>query len=272
MSEVDWVFSSGEKNDNKFVGLEIVCTDPSKTLFMKTKLTDSVFKSYHCAKSSFRFGMSLEFFNKILKLTEKTDIALYCYIEESDPDNMIIRFKNQEKKNKKVFKIPLQILNPDIKLPISLNFEKKIIIDGSKFHDTCKKINNRAQFVEIECGNSGMVFNCIGDKDGTIPIDNTDDTNKLEIINLDDKIVKGIFEIKNILLFSKLISITGEFSLFMKNDFALTSVYSFGEYGLIMTMLSRVNEEHINNLEYDYSDDEDDVELIKSNDNMLDYY
>ena len=274
VSDVDWVFTSKSKKNqdsNNFVGLEIICTDPSKTLYAKTKLTESMFKSYYCRKEIFRFGMSLEFFNKILKLTDKNDIAIYCYIEESDPDNMVIRFKNPEKKNKKIFKIPLQILNPDPKPPLILGFEKKITIDGTKFHDICKKINNNSQFIEIDCDGELINFNCIGDYKGTIPFDNSDDSN-LEIVNLNESNTKGIYEAKNIILFSKLISITDELYLFMKNNFALTSVYSFGDNGSITTILSPINEEHVNNLTYDYSDDEDDIELIKSNGNLMDYY
>jgi hypothetical protein len=274
VSDVDWVFTSNNKKNkdsNNFIGLEIVCTDPSKTLYVKTKLNDLLFKSYYCKKDNFRFGMGLEFFNKILKLTDKNDVAIYCYIEDSDPDNMVIRFKNPEKKNKKIFKIPLQILNPQSKPPITLDFEKKITIDGNKFHDICKKISNTSQFIEIECYQKHINFKSIGDDKGTIPFDETNDSN-FKIVDLDESMTKGIYEIKNILLFSKLISIIEDFSIFMKNNFALTSVYSFGDLGSIITILSPVNEEHINNISYDYSDDEDDVELIKSNGNMLDFF
>ena len=278
VSDVDWVFTTeinnkheAKNNINNFVGLEIICTDPSKTLYVKTKLSESLFKSYYCKKQTFRFGMGLEFFNKILKLTNKNDVAIYCYIEESDPDNMVIRFKNSEKKNKKIFKIPLQILIPDPKPPIILGFEKKITIDVTKFHDICKKINNNSQFIEIDCDGELINFNCVGESKGTIPFDNSDDNN-LEIINLGESNTKGIYETKNIIVFSKLISISEELSLFMKNNFALTSIYSFGDYGSITTILSPVNEEHVNNLVYDYSDDEDDIDLIKSNANTLDYY
>jgi hypothetical protein len=276
VSDVDWVFTSINKkhqqtNVNDFAGLEIICTDPSKTLYVKTKLSESLFKSYHCRKQIFRFGMGLEFFNKILKLTDKNDVAIYCYIEESDPSNMVVRFKNPKKKNKKLFKIPLQILTSDPKPPMTLGFEKKINIDLSKFQDICKKINNNSQFIEIDCDGKLINFNCIGDSKGTISYDNLDD-DKFEIINLGNSNTKGIYETKNIILFSKLISISEEFSLFMKINFPLTSVYSFGEYGSITSILSPINEEHINNLEYDYSDDEDDVELIATNTNTLDYY
>ena len=274
VSDVDWVFTSGNKknkNSNDFVGLEIICTDPSKTLYVKTKLNDLLFKSYHCKKDNFRFGMGLVFFNKILKLTDKNDVAVYCYIEESYPDYMVIRFKNPKKNNKKIFKIPLQILNPQSKSPITLDFEKKITIDGNKFHDICKKIDNISKFIEIECDQKSINFNCVGDEKGTIPFDKSNDPS-FEIIDLDESKTKGIYETKNILLFSKLISTTEEFSIFMKNNFALTSIYSFGDLGSIVTILSPINEEHINNISYDYSDDEDDVELIKSNGNTLDFF
>ena len=33
--------------------------------------------------------MSLEYFNKILRLVEKNDIAIYCYIEKNDPKNTV---------------------------------------------------------------------------------------------------------------------------------------------------------------------------------------
>ena len=123
VSEVEWIFTSNSNSnsnsntntntnlddnsdDDKFVGLEICCTDPSKTLYVKTKLTNKLFKSYYCDKKVFKFGMSLEYFNKILKLIEKNDVAIYCYIEKNDPANLVIRIKKPVKKNKKIFKIP----------------------------------------------------------------------------------------------------------------------------------------------------------------------
>ena len=57
----------------------------------------------------------------------------------------------------------------------------------------------------------------------------------------------------------------------MKNNFALTTIYSFGDYGSVTTILSPVNEEHINNLSFNYSDDEDDIDLIELNNNIMDF-
>lgn len=279
VSDVEWVFTS-EKNigtnssddDKSFVGLEITCTDPSKTLYVKTKLTNELFKSYYCEKKKFRFGLNLDYFNKILKMTEKNDIAIYCYIEKNDSSNLIVRFKNLEKENKKIFKIPLQIIN-NVKhnTQLSLDFDKKITLKPDILFSKCKMINNNSQFVKIECNGEKILFKCIGDKEGVVSLDITDDTT-LKIINLDENIVECIYEIKNILIFSRLATITEEFSFYMKNNFPLTSIFNFGDYGSISVILSPVNEEHISNKDYDYSDDEDDVELLDTNSNILDLY
>jgi len=277
VSEVEWIFTSNSNltnniDEEKFTGLEICCTDPSKTLYVKTKLTNELFKSYYCDKNIFKFGMSLEYFNKILKLIEKNDIAIYCYIEKNDPSNLVIRIKNSEKKNKKIFKIPLQIINVKAdKVQLSLNFEKKITLNCNNFFSKCKMISNNSQFIKIECDGEKLIFKCVGDKEGILTLDNDDDKS-LEIINLDKTNVECVYEIKNILMFSKLSVITEEFSFYMKNNFALTSIYSFGKYGSISVILSPSSEEYINNKLYDYSDDEDDIELLNNNSNILDLY
>jgi hypothetical protein len=279
VSDVEWVFTSNENissnssdNEKTFVGLEITCTDPSKTLYVKTKLTNELFKSYYCEKKIFKFGMNLEFFNKILKMTEKNDIAIYCYIEKNDPSNLIVRFKNPEKENKKIFKIPLQIISVKKEnTQLSLGFEKKISLKADSLFSKCKMISNNSQFVKIVCDGEKIQFKCVGDKEGIITLDSTDDST-LDIINLDENTVECIYEIKNILMFSRLASITEEFSFYMKNNFALTSIFNFGECGSISVILSPVNEEHISNQDYDYSDDEEDIELLNTNSNILDLY
>lgn len=272
ISNIEWIFTS--KNNKKFTGLEIICTDPSKTLYVKTKLTDELFKSYYCDKETLKFAMNLEYFNKILKLVEKNDIALYCYIEKNDPANLIIRIKNSEKKNKRIFKIPLQIMSKSIdNIQMSFNFEKKITLKCENLFSKCKIISNNSQFIKICSYEDKLLFKCVGDKDGVLSL-NIDDDTSLEIINLDETNVECTYEIKNILLFSKLSSITEHFSFYMKNNFALTMVFDFGICGKLTALLSPSSEEYINNQSYDYSDDSDDeIELLNNNNsNLLDFY
>ena len=272
VSDVEWIFTSksNNANENNFHGLEIISTDPSKTLYIKTKLTNELFKSFYCEKKIFKFGMSLEYFNLILKLFDKSDIAMYCYIEKNDLSNLVIIIKNSEKKNKRIFKIPLQIISTINNKQMSLEFEKKIILKCESLFAKCKMILNNSQFVKICCDKDKLFFKCVGEKEGIVSLDCNDDES-LEIISLNENKVECAYEIKNILMFSRLSSITEEFSFYMKNNFALTSIYNFGILGSMTVILSPSNEEYINNQNYDYSDD-DEIELLNTNSNAFELY
>jgi hypothetical protein len=57
----------------------------------------------------------------------------------------------------------------------------------------------------------------------------------------------------------------------MKNENALTIIYPTLTFGTIKLSLSPINEENIKNIDYDYSDDEDELDVIGNNVNKL-YY
>lgn len=273
ISETEWFFKSDDASNNNLLCLEIVCTDSSKTLFVKTKLENELFKSFYCEKKIFKFQLENKYLVQILKLTEKNDVAIYCYIDKIDPTNLIIRFKNLIKKNKKIFKIPLSITNCDKKnlRQMTLDFEKKISLKPESLFSKCKCIGNVSQFIKISSDGKKLFFEPTNDKKGLLTLDkNEDDT--LSIINLNDNSIVGCtYEINNILIFSKLVNDTKELSIFIKDKFALTLILNFENYGSMSVMLSPVSDEYINNNSYDYSDDDDDdIELLNNNSNILD--
>ena len=77
-----------------------------------------------------------------------------------------------------------------------------------------------------------------------------------------NNIVQGIFELKNIILFTKCASLCNDIQIYMKNDFALTIVYTIATLGTITIAISPIREDNIKNISYTYSDDEDDIEVI----------
>ena len=80
-------------------------------------------------------------------------------------------------------------------------------------------------------------------------------------------IVQGIYEIKNIVLFTKCANLCNDLEIFMKNDFALTIIYTIATLGTITIALSPIKEENIKNVSY--SDDENEISLIGNNSNKL---
>lgn len=272
VSEVTWTFTSHNPTNNseEFVGLEMGCTDPSRTVYFKTKLGKEIFKLYHCREYIYELGIGLENLNKILKFVDKSDTSLYFYVEENDTQNLVIKFRNKEKKNKRIYRLPLININSQ-KIPQKkMEFDKKIIIPGEEFHKVCKEMNSIAEYIEIICSSKSLTFNCKGDCQGTNVYKTGED--EIEIITENkkgEKVIKGIYELKNIVSFAKLTNISDEFSIYMKNNFALTIVYSIESLGNITIVFSPVQEDTIKNVSYPYSDDEDELDMIKNNDNVL---
>jgi hypothetical protein len=57
----------------------------------------------------------------------------------------------------------------------------------------------------------------------------------------------------------------------MKNDFALTIIYTIATLGTITIALSPIKEENIKNISYSYSDDEDDIDVIGNTKQSIKY-
>jgi Na+-translocating ferredoxin:NAD+ oxidoreductase RNF subunit RnfB len=130
---------------------------------------------------------------------------------------------------------------------------------------------NIAEYVDIKCTSKNIIFTCKGDCAERSSIYKSEEGG-LNISNENKKnhnIVQGIYELKNIVLFTKCANLCPDIEIFMKNDFALTVVYSIATLGTITIALSPVKEENIKNISYSYSDDEDELEIIGGGANIL---
>ena len=275
ITDISFVFNSYVEED-KFSGLELSCVDDSRTLFVKTKLKKELFKTFYCNKNIVKFDINLDLLNKILRLTDSDDIAIYFYIEKNESNWLSIRFKNIKKKNIKIFKIPLITHHTHSDAELCLNFDKRIIMNTEYFFSNCKSISNTCEYIKITCDDSLIKLNPIingkniSDSLGEIKINNDEYT----IVNLEEnKINTGIYELKNIIMFSKLVGLSDNYSICMKNNFPLTLFFSFEEIGTLVALFSPTSEDYINNVDYDYSDDSDDsdVELLEDNDNISNF-
>jgi hypothetical protein len=132
-------------------------------------------------------------------------------------------------------------------------------------------MNAIAEYVEIKCTSKNIIFTCKGDCAERSTIYKSEEGG-LNISNENKKtqnIVQGIYEIKNIVLFTKCASLCNDLEIYMKNDFALTIKYTIATLGTITIALSPIKEENIKNISYEYSDDEDEINVIGSNVNKL---
>jgi proliferating cell nuclear antigen PCNA len=186
------------------------------------------------------------------------------YVEENDKQNLIMEIDNQNKKVKHWYKLKLMDLEPSQKKPSQVDFDVKITMPSAEFHKLCREMSNIAEYIEIKCTSKCIQFTCKGDcaERSTIYKSEEGGLNISSEGKKTNNIVQGIFELKNIILFTKCASLCNDIQIYMKNDFALTIVYTIATLGTITIAISPIREDNIKNISYTYSDDEDDIEVI----------
>lgn len=266
LTETTWVFTAPDPKDpEKFVGLEIATADTTRTIFIKVKLEAKEFHltpPYYCKYPRFELGICLQNLYKLLKSVDKDD-TMCMYVEENDKQSLIIEIENEDKKSKTFYKLKLLDLNQQTKKTAKIPFDIKITMPSGEFHKLCREMNNIAEYVDIKCTSKNIIFTCKGDCAERSTIYKSEEGG-LNISNENKKshnIVQGVYELKNIVLFTKCANLCNDISIYMKNDFALTIIYTIATLGTITIALSPMKEENIRNISYNYSDDEEDNDV-----------
>lgn len=268
VSETTWTLHN-TTDKNKFVGLEINTADPTRTVFVKVQIKNDEFDEFSCKKEKYQIGINLEKLNKTIKFVEKED-ALLVYLEENDLQNLIIEVQRANTKGRKILKLALIDLEYEDKPIKKVDYEKIVSMTPAIYKKIFRELDDY-QNVKINCGNKKIIFTY---KDDTSDVIDEyvlgDDGIILENSSTKNEFI-GIYPIKFLILFVKCSSLCDDLQIYMKNEFALTLVYSNPTFGKITVSLSPINEENIKNVEYDYSDDEDELDIIGNNVSKL-YY
>lgn len=272
LTETTLIFTSADpKNPDKFVGLEIATADPTRAIYVKVKLDANEFQPYYCKFERLELGVCLQNLYKLLKSVDKDD-TMSMYVDENDRQNLIIEIANDEKKSKTFYKLKLLDMNQPEKKTAKIEFDINITMPSGEFHKLCREMGNIADYVEIKCTNKTIIFTCKGDcaerstiyksEEGGLNISSENKNNKAQ------SIVQGVYELRNIVLFTKCANLCNDISIYMKNDFPLTIIYTIATLGQITVAISPVKEENVRNVTYNYSDDEDEDELVDGLNNV----
>jgi proliferating cell nuclear antigen len=263
---------------NDTSGMKIIAVDSTKTVLINLKLDAKNFTKYRCKKSKITIGANLGCFYKLIKSMEKDD-NLTLYMDHDDKNYLKIKMDNVDEGKETIFKMKLMDLsNQKLEIP-DITFDAKIIMNSSEFHKLCRDMSQIAEYVEIKCSKNKVVFVCKGDnaeRTTTYKNNNSSDdaggnighnniTIKLTNANNNKPmIIQGIYELKNLVLFSKCASLCNDIEIYMKNDKPLAIKYTVATLGRIILCLAPINEERTTQYEDDdvlYEDE--DPELIK---------
>jgi proliferating cell nuclear antigen PCNA len=252
--------------------MKISAIDPTRTVLINVKLEGEHFNKFVCKKKKICIGVNLGRFYKVIKTLNKNDI-LSLSVDHENKNYLEIKIDSPDEKKNSEFNFKLLDLDEDkTKIP-DISFDAVITMESQEFNRLCREMHNIAEYVEIKCLADKIIFTCKGDFTDrkttyrTNSSGNEDETILVSISHASTKrkdapqIVQGIFELKNLVLFSKCASLCNEIEIYMKNNFPLIIKYTVASMGRILLCLTPIRDDTTKNSNYQqeaeyYSDQE----------------
>jgi proliferating cell nuclear antigen PCNA len=251
-------------------GIRIMAVDSTKTVLVNMKLDAENFTKFTCRKKKLMLGMNLQVFHKLIKSIDKDD-QLTLYVDLDNTNSLKIKVENKEEDKNTV--LEMKLLDSDeepITVP-AISFDAHVTMNSAEFHKMCREMSSIADHMEIKCSSNKIIFACKGESANRTTTYRTGDGlgNKKVSIQLgktkDALIIQGIYELKNLVLFSKCANLSTDIEIFMKNNYPLVIKYTVATLGRVLLCLSPLNDNSIKNAEFSDDDEyysDEDVELL----------
>ena len=224
------------KGTKKVGGLKVMAVNKTQTILIHLKLDADKFDYYYCARKKLILGINMLNFYRLIKTMSNFD-TLTLAVDDDDINKLIIKLENGDKNCISTYKLNLMDLDVEdievepAKFPYSINM---LSVD---FHKICKDMHNIAEKIEIKCTSKKIYFHCKGEM-ASLETELGETANGLSIDVYQDEIVQGLFELKNLVLFTKCTNLCNTVTLYIKNDYPLVIKYSVAALGEIKLCLS----------------------------------
>lgn len=251
LTDVNIEFTAGDEETKKSGGMRIMAMNNANSVLIHLKLDSHNFDHYDIKKSKITIGVNMLNLYRLIKTMSNND-TLSLYIDSDNINKLGIRIENGEKNSVSNFKLNLLDLeDDDIEVPPT-EFESVLTMPSSDFHKICRDMYNIAEYIEIKSVGNKLMFSCKGDfaQQETI-LGETDNGMSIEKSLEEDMalIVQGVYELKNLVLFTKCTNLCNNIEIFMKNDYPLVIKYTVASLGHIHLCLTPIIEN--NDLIYD---------------------
>tara|TARA_B100001094_G_C18153829_1_gene785261 strand:+ start:853 stop:1653 length:801 start_codon:yes stop_codon:yes gene_type:complete len=221
-------------------GIKIVAIDTSHTVLVHLKLDASNFEIFHC-KEKRQLGINMLNFYKFIKIISNND-TLSLYIDKQNYNNLGIKVENGDKNSLTKFSLKLLDITDDkISIP-AIEFESVITMSSSDFQKLCRDMNNIGDKMEITSIDNILKFKVEGDIGTAEHLLGQDLKNNLTInSNKSNSIIQGIFNLKNLVMFTKCTNLCNQIKIFIKNDYPLIIIYDVASLGEIKLCLAPIS-------------------------------
>lgn len=218
-------------------GLKIVRLTEDKSVLIKMSLDAANFEHFYCEDARITAGVDLGTLNSYIKTIDDDD-AITIYMHRENRGSLFISTHSNDNREQTEIEINLmEIENPDLNPPRK-EFDNMITMASDKFNNTCKKINNNSTVVEITAVGSSIDFR--GHNEGGRMVRKYQDTSHTSKKKT-DKVIHGVYELRNLLAFSKCNKLCNTVELYLLNDYPLVLIISVGTLGKMYVFMTPID-------------------------------
>jgi proliferating cell nuclear antigen len=228
-------------------GIKIINMDKSHTILAHLNLDAKQFESFECKMDKIVIGVNMLHLFKLINTIDNDD-TLTIYIEHCDYTDGVVqylglKFENGDIKQQKYQK--LRLIEPEheeLEVP-HVTFSSVLNLPSSDFQKIIRDLSCISDKIEIRSivGNDGaeLIFKCRGgfaeaevwraESDGSMQYLKKQDENK---------IIQGVFSLKNLGYFIKCTNLCSQIELYLENDLPLVVKYNVASLGEIKLCLA----------------------------------
>ena len=225
-------------------GIRIINMDKSHTMLAHCSLGAENFEYYDCKEEKILIGVNMFHLFKLINTIDNDD-TLTMYIEEKDYYDGIVaylglKFENGDIKQCKIQK--LRLIEPDneeLQVP-DVKFSSILNMPSTDFQKIIRDLSIISDKLELKSCGSELIFKCIG-QFAKAEIRRTESQGGMEFLKKDDnKIVQGIFSLKNLSYFIKCTNLCNQIEMYLENDLPLIVKYNVASLGEIKLCLAQL--------------------------------
>lgn len=240
LTDVNIDFTANDEETGKAGGMRIMAMNNAKSVLIHLRLDSHNFDDYVITEEKITIGVNMLNFYKLIKTMSNND-TLSLYIDDDNINKLCIRIENGEKNSVSTFKLNLLDLEDDAIVIPAAQFESMLTMPSTDFHKICRDMWNIAEYIEIKSVAKKLIFSCKGDfAQQEIVLGETEEGMSMENQEESHKIVQGVYELKNLVLFTKCTNLCNNIEMFMKNDYPLVIKYTVASLGHIHMCLTPI--------------------------------
>lgn len=275
-------------------GMKITAVDNTKSIYINMKLDARNFSPFKCKHKNITIMMDMSYFYKLIKPLDK-DEQLLMYMDSNNMDYLNIQFKGNKAKHSVIKMKLMDNRKTATNLP-NTKFDAVVTIKATDFHKDCKDFSVIGDYIEIQCQKTMFIIKAKSEKAEKETIYKTmdslvkasagedeegsdgGDTNTnlvtIEMASKDsDKVVQGIYEVKNLNMFNKFSQFCDYIEIYIKQDNPIIIKYDIASLGRILSCIVPVKPDVVDNFdepsddrkdEPDEDDEVDEVDYIKN--------